>query len=50
MQDWNPILNSDEVPLNYYRIINEIYKNIDIEKSIVTHDAGDQETAWSLSI
>ena len=40
MQDWNPILNSDEDPLNYYRIINEIYKNIDPEKSIVTHDAG----------
>ena len=40
MQDWNPILNSDEIPLNYYRIINEIYKNIDPENSIVTHDAG----------
>lgn len=40
MEKWNPILNSDEVPLNYYRIINEIYKNIDPEKSIVTPDAG----------
>ena len=40
MQDWNPILNSGEIPLNYYRIINEIYKNIDSENSIVTHDAG----------
>ena len=40
MQDWKPILNSDEIPLNYYRIINEIYKNIDPENSIVTHDAG----------
>ena len=40
MQDWNPILNSSEIPLNYYRIINEIYKNIDPENSIVTHDAG----------
>ncbi len=40
MQDWNPILNSSEIPLNYYRIINEIYKNIDSENSIVTHDAG----------
>ena len=40
MQDWNPILNSGEIPLNYYRIINEIYKNIDPENSIVTHDAG----------
>ena len=40
MQDWNPILHSGEIPLNYYRIINEIYKNIDPENSIVTHDAG----------
>ena len=40
MEKWDPILNSDEDPLNYYRIINEIYKNIDPEKSIVTHDAG----------
>ena len=40
MEEWDPILNSDEVPLNYYRIINEIYKNIDPEKSIVTADAG----------
>jgi len=40
MQDWNPLLNSSEIPLNYYRIINEIYKNIDPENSIVTHDAG----------
>ena len=40
VQDWNQILNSGEIPLNYYRIINEIYKNIDPENSIVTHDAG----------
>ena len=40
LQDWNPVLNSGEIPLNYYRIINEIYKNIDPENSIVTHDAG----------
>ena len=40
MHDWDPILNSGEIPLNYYRIINEIYKNIDPENSIVTHDAG----------
>ena len=40
MQDWNPILNSGEIPLNYSHIINEIYKNINPENSIVTHDAG----------
>ena len=40
MAEWLPILNSDEVPLNPYRVINEINKNIDPENSVVTHDAG----------
>ena len=40
LKEWNPILNSDENPMNPYRIINEINKNIDLENSIVTHDAG----------
>ena len=40
MSEWAPILNSDEAPLNPYRVINEINKNLDHENSIVTHDAG----------
>jgi len=40
MAEWAPILNSDEAPLNPYRVINEINKNLDHENSIVTHDAG----------
>ena len=40
MAEWLPILNSDEAPLNPYRVINEINKNIDPENSVVTHDAG----------
>ena len=40
MAEWLPILNSDEAPLNPYRVINEINKNIDHENSVVTHDAG----------
>ncbi|MDA1280619.1 MAG: thiamine pyrophosphate-requiring protein [Chloroflexi bacterium] len=40
MVDWLPLLNSDEAPLNPYRVINEINKNIDHDNSVVTHDAG----------
>jgi thiamine pyrophosphate-dependent acetolactate synthase large subunit-like protein len=40
MAEWLPILNSDEAPLNPYRVINEINKNLDQENSVVTHDAG----------
>ena len=38
--EWKSHLNSDEIPINPYRVINEINKNINLEESIVTHDAG----------
>ncbi len=38
--EWQPLLESDEVPINTYRIIGEMDKNLDRENSIVTHDAG----------
>ncbi len=40
MAEWLPRLNSDEAPLNPYRVIHEINKNLDQENSVVTHDAG----------
>ncbi len=40
MEEWNTLLNSDMNPINPYRLINEINKNIDHENSIITHDAG----------
>lgn len=40
MAEWLPLLNSDEAPLNPYRVINEINKNLDHDNSVVTHDAG----------
>ncbi len=40
MTEWSPILNSNEAPLNPYRVISEINKNLDLENSVVTHDAG----------
>ena len=40
MADWTQILNSDEVPINTYRVIGELERNLDKVNSIVTHDAG----------
>jgi acetolactate synthase-1/2/3 large subunit len=40
LAEWTPILNSNETPINTYRVIGELEKNLDKENSIVTHDAG----------
>ncbi|MCZ6677423.1 MAG: thiamine pyrophosphate-requiring protein [Candidatus Poribacteria bacterium] len=40
MAEWTPVLNSDEKPINTYRVIGDIIKTLDLENSIVTHDAG----------
>ncbi len=40
MGEWTPVLTSDDEPLTYYRVIHEINQNLDLENSIVTHDAG----------
>ena len=39
-KEWSNLLNSNMNPINPYRIVNEINKNIDHENTIVTHDAG----------
>jgi len=39
-KEWDNLLNSNMNPINPYRIVNEINKNIDHENTIVTHDAG----------
>ena len=40
LAEWQPVLDSDEEPLNTYRVIREIDRCLDHENSIVTHDAG----------
>ena len=40
LAEWHDSLNSEEEPITYYRVIEEINKNLDLENSIVTHDAG----------
>ncbi|MQF70082.1 thiamine pyrophosphate-requiring protein [SAR202 cluster bacterium AD-804-J14_MRT_500m] len=40
MAQWAPLLNSNEEPINTYRVIGELESTLDKENSIVTHDAG----------
>jgi thiamine pyrophosphate-dependent acetolactate synthase large subunit-like protein len=40
LAEWAPILNSDEVPVNPYRVVNEINKHVDHAQTVMTHDAG----------
>jgi thiamine pyrophosphate-dependent acetolactate synthase large subunit-like protein len=40
LRDWIPLLESDAMPLNTYRVIREINQVLDHDNSMVTHDAG----------
>jgi len=40
LEEWRPLLHSNETPLNTYRVIQEINATLDRDASIVTHDAG----------
>ena len=40
MSEWSPRLNSDEVPISPYRVINELAKAVDVSNTIITHDSG----------
>lgn len=37
---WKPLLDSDEVPLNPYRVVRELADVLDRRRSIVTHESG----------
>ena len=38
--EWAPLLDSDEAPINPYRVVHEINGYLDHANSVVTHDAG----------
>ncbi|MEE8363861.1 MAG: thiamine pyrophosphate-requiring protein [Dehalococcoidia bacterium] len=40
LAEWQPLLTSDETPINPYRVISEMNNTLDHENSVVTHDAG----------
>ena len=40
LEEWAPKLSSDAAPINPYRVIAELNRVVDKERTIVTHDAG----------
>ena len=40
MAQWMPLLTSDEVPLNPYRVVWDIMNTVDLDNTIVTHESG----------
>lgn len=49
MDEWMPVLTSNEKPINPYRVIRDLMHTIDRKNSIVTHDSGnprDQLTSF----
>ncbi len=40
LAEWAPKHNSDETPLSPYRVLSDLSKTVDIDNTIITHDAG----------
>ncbi len=40
MEQWRPLLNSNDAPLSPYRVIWELMNTVDLKNTIITHDAG----------
>jgi acetolactate synthase I/II/III large subunit len=40
MDTWRPRLESDAAPLSPYRVVSELMRVVDRERTVVTHDAG----------
>ncbi len=40
LEQWQPQLASDEVPINQYRVIDELMRNLPRDDVIITHDSG----------
>lgn len=49
LEQWTPLLQSDSIPINPYRVVADLMKAVDRSKTVLTHDAGsprDQVTAF----
>lgn len=40
MAEWSPKLNSDDTPVSPYRVIRDLMATVDLENTVITHDAG----------
>ena len=47
LREWMPLLTSDEVPINPYRVIWDLMHTIDRRQAIVTHDSGSSRDQMS---
>lgn len=49
LEQWTPLLQSESVPINPYRVVADLMHAVDRNKTVITHDAGsprDQVTAF----
>ena len=40
LAEWRPKLTSEETPINPYRVVHELNDVVDVEETVITHDAG----------
>ncbi len=40
LSQWRPLLDSEETPINPYRVVRDVQAAIDLRNAIATHDAG----------
>jgi acetolactate synthase-1/2/3 large subunit len=40
LAEWDKQLNSEEMPINQYRVIRDLMRNVDRDNVIITHDSG----------
>jgi len=40
LEEWAKFLNSDEMPLNQYRVIRDMMRTLDRDNVVITHDSG----------
>jgi thiamine pyrophosphate-dependent acetolactate synthase large subunit-like protein len=40
LAEWEPLLSSDEIPINPYRVVRELMLGLDRGRAIVTHESG----------
>ncbi len=40
LDEWAPMLQSDETPINPYRIIQDLMDTVDVDTTTITHDSG----------
>jgi acetolactate synthase-1/2/3 large subunit len=40
LEEWRPRLDSDASPLSPYRVIRDLLQTVDVDRTVITHDAG----------